>query len=67
MEYPLTKNKRYYFPRLGQQVAFLYYDESGLAVVTDDDSEIYYCHETHLMDIAPQKKMTAQEIIDREA
>ncbi len=66
MDYPLTKNKRYYFPRLGQQVIFLYYDESGLAVVIDDDNEIYYCHETHLTDITEQTNMTAQEIIERE-
>lgn len=66
MEYPLTKNKRYYFPRLGRQVIFLYYDESGLAVVIDDDNETYYCHETHLTDIVSQVKLSAREIIDRE-
>lgn len=66
MNYPLTKNQRYYLPREGKQVIFLHYDDIGLAVVVDDDGETYRCHETHLMDLASQTVMTAENIIERE-
>ena len=66
MEYPLVLGKRYYFPRMGVQVTFIGYDKSSLAMVEDDDNEIYYCHETHLQNVTAQVKMTIDEALKRE-
>jgi hypothetical protein len=66
VKFPLTLAKRYYFPRMGVQVTFIGYDRSGLAMVEDDDNEIYYCHETHLENVTEQINMTIDEALKRE-
>ena len=62
----LQKDKVYYLPREGKRVAFVGYDEIGLARVVDGDGNEYLCHETHLQNVTVDKDMTIDEILQRE-